>query len=1622
MRPKQFAHWSIVSLAWLARMTRSRGTHASMKNNVWAAVFATVLALLVPQVASPSPYPSPQDWRNENIYFIFLDRFYDGDPSNNNVESAHGAPYSPADPHAIHGGDLRGVQQKLDYIKSLGATAIWVTPLVYNVGGSAYHGYGAQDFYQLAPHWGTMTDLSNMVSAAHSRGIKVILDIVCNHTGDLIGSTDPGYPNFLAPPTGYQMSYYDTNDEHAFPFNPTNIVPSSLSTLFHTNGVIQDFSSTQEVVLGELDGLDDLATETTYVRTNLMNIYTNWVGIADLDGFRIDTVKHVDYGFWEYWCPQLHQYATSIGKSNFFMFGEVFDSNEALVGSYTGTMGGGPFKLDSTLDYPLYDTVNSVFATASGNTKQIENHYNAIAANYDSNAWYRLVTFLDNHDNPRFLSSGEANDNTNRLGVALEFLYTSRGIPCLYYGTEQAFDGTTDPNNREDMFAGQFEQGPSIGDNFNETHPLFQLVAKLNNFRRLYPALCTGVHSNRWNTSSGPGLFAYARVLSNEEVFVVFNTAGSSQILSNRVTSYAGGTVLVNLLDTNETIVVASTPSNNVTPLITVPSTTAKIFIAQSLVQPLDPVVISQSPAHAASCISSSAPIVLQFSKPMDTNSVQVAFSVTPSTTGTFTWDTLHDTMTFTPTTAWPTYTTNLVHLATNAVDSVSGNSLYASFDTYFVTFTTNTITTISSPAGGGTTSGGGTVNCGSNLTVCATPNSCYSFLYWTRNSSLASTSACYTFFVASNETVVANFVNGLEALAIDNAADPAYGGTNNWSNSSNGGINFDPWVLMKTSANGSRNGFFIGLSTGDSPHVAPGIDTGGGSWGIYANGSNTATVYRAFAIGPVQVGGQLLIDMDNGLNDTAGSAVGFTLRNGDTTNSPSDYTTGARLQFYLAGGSADYTVVDTAGAYDSGVPLTYTGMHLIFTLGTNDSYTLAIITNGSGSTNTVNGTLGGTSSSTLDSIALFNHNAGSGASHNVFFNSLSVANFTSITYTITTSSSPAGGGSTSSGEVVTCGSNVTVCATPNACYQFVNWTENSSVVTNALCNSFTASGNRNLVANFSQINFTINTSSSPAEGGSTSGGGVATCGSNVTVSATPNPGYNFVNWTEDSSPVSGSAGYTFIASGNRNLVGNFVVVPTANFTANPTNGASPLSVMFTDLSTGTITNRSWDFGDGNTSAVASPIHAYSTAGIYSVALTVSGPGGSNLLFLANYITVTNVIPAAPVAAFTASPTNGAAPLLVDFTDASTGIITNYAWNFGDGNVSVAVSPTHAYSAASVYSVALTVSGPGGSSVTNQVNLITVTNAVNPPPTVRIVRPANGMLYPPVTNLTITIVASAAANDGAAISKIEFFADGTKLTGEATSSPGTNFLVNPTLGPHTLTARATDTLGATNTSPTVTITNGVKNSPLGDWEITISGADKGAEFLTFEDDFSASGYGIRLKTFGLDDVSGHWGFNPKGQVTGPFVERTETTTNWTGVFLGPVKSLKNISGAVPTTDALDHSHGTFHWRGIPATTSLDLSGTWTGVVTVVRTPAAPVSYVFSTNANDSAVFDITTNPPPGAVVGQLLVTSKNKVYAYVAFEGKQLRLSGTYSPVRHSLTLRGTDATPETVSIKIFKQ
>jgi len=632
-------------------------------------VWMGLCVAFTPLSAFSAGHPSPADWRDINIYQIFTDRFNDGDPSNNNINPQQS--FNPSNSRGIHGGDFRGIEQKLDYIKALGANAIWISPIPLNVGGSSYHGYGAHDFYSLAPHWGTMADLKSMVSNAHAREIYVVLDVVAGHTGDRIRSTDSGYPTFKA--SGYSLSWRNTN-RYPAPFN--NL------TNFHNYGEIQNYVDPDQV-LGELSGLDDLRTETEYVRTNMVNIYKYWIEQGDFDGFRIDTVKHVDMGFWQHFNPAIRAYAASIGKTNFFQFGEVYDGSESKLGSYTGTKAGGAYANDSVLDFALYFRVNSVFANANGNTKQIEDHYSAIAANYHADAHMRLVTFLDNHDVTRFMNSANANNNTSRLHVATAFQLSSRGIPSVYYGTEQNFNGGNDPANREDMFAGQYpSSGPSFGDKFNMTERTFRHIAQLNNFRRLYPSMRRGSHVNLWSNSSGPGLLIYARRLGDEEIFVTLNTSSNPQSPGAVInTIYPIGTRLVNLLATNEIVTVAA----GGIPSIVVPGTSIKMFIAESRWLPLDPVVTQQVPVHAATSVGVVSPITLMFSKPMNTASVESAFSLTPAAAGSFSWSSDLKTMSFTPNAPGLTTVQKYsLRLGTNAFDADDGNYIHGGFETFF--------------------------------------------------------------------------------------------------------------------------------------------------------------------------------------------------------------------------------------------------------------------------------------------------------------------------------------------------------------------------------------------------------------------------------------------------------------------------------------------------------------------------------------------------------------------------------------------------------------------------------------------------------------------------------------------------------------------------------------------------------------------------------------------------------------------------------------------------------------------------------------------------------------------------------------------------------------------------
>jgi glycosidase len=967
--------------------------------------FLLIPVMLAPFAVNLSAQSSNTYWQAQSIYQIVTDRFYDGNTNNDNVEGT----YNPGNPTGVHGGDFAGLEQKLDYIKALGATAIWISPIVLNTEGQ-YHGYSAWNYYEVAPHWGSITDLQNVVRAAHARGLKVIDDIVVNHGGDLVTGSGSGWPAYNYP-TGYNLKYVNSSKTYPAPFNLSAANPN-LTNLWHNYGNIDSFNNAQEVTLGWLDGLNDLRTEAPYVRTNMINIYEYWINQIGLDAFRVDTVLEVDHGCWQTFCPAIYSFtATNIpygatsADTNFFIFGEVDNGSESTVGPYTGTEDGGAYEFESTEDYPLYYDLNSVFATLSGNTEQIQNHYNNLRTYYDPTTWAQQVIFLDNQDNPRFLSTSESNGNTNALETALAFLYTSVGIPSLYYGTEQGFYGTTDPDCREDMFSGEWKDtngtvsslsspGP---DNFNMTHPLFQWIARLNNFRRLYPAMSLGSYVNQWYNSSSPGLFSYSRILNGQEIFVVLNTASSSQSLPARTLTYPAGTVIENLLNTNE---IYSLTSSSQTPSISVPAVTAKIFIARSQWQPLAPVVMNNSPAHWAANVSAFTSITLQFSDSMNTGSVQSAFNTIPPVSGTYSWSSTiapNDTMTFTPTGAGlPANASITVTVTNTAASAATGKMLFAP---YSLTFQTAAPIVITSPLNNADFAPDSSVPITVNVSEFG--NNLASVTYYANGINIGSSAISpYSFpwtnvpsgSYALTAVATSSLGNSVTSAVVNITVNPtvAYDFEANyttWASGQNEGYGFTPWTFE---GGGQYDGFIL------SPSGS--IDTSGNSWALYANGSGNPYAYawRGFN-NPLSIGEVFSVQFASSSGVSAGS-LGFCLQNSNSaslvgsTSIPAPIVTNAptRFAFYYVGGQPDYTIWDANGANDSGILYATGGVTLNFSLVTPNTYKLTVL---SGTTSNIigswTGTLAGLSGSTIQMFTAFNVNTS--AYEDAYFNTLEI-------------------------------------------------------------------------------------------------------------------------------------------------------------------------------------------------------------------------------------------------------------------------------------------------------------------------------------------------------------------------------------------------------------------------------------------------------------------------------------------------------------------------------------------------------------------------------------------------------------------------------------------------------
>ncbi len=512
------------------------------------------------------------------IYFVMPDRYKDGDKKNNDNGG-----FNTSLTAFWHGGDLKGLtgtcepgDDGLARIKSLGFTAVWLTPVVTQqeaIGsGAGYHGYWGVDFLNVDPHLGTNADMANFSKCAKKLGLKIILDIVTNHTGDVI--------KYLG-------------NEAYIPAEAKNLKkPAWLNTLsnYHNVGDMgRCWGVGNCTKLGDFYGLDDLATEKPQVWKGWAQVYSKWLTDYGISGFRVDTARHVDDKFFKNWSPLIQKSAVSVGIDNFTIFGEAYEYNPFNLMEYVRRN-----KIQTVLDFP-FQAKATEFASGYSNALTLsmlfdKDDYYTSATSSASN----LVTFLGNHDvgrvgftigRKRLQPEGQLLPRTN---LANALLYFTRGIPAVYYGDEVGMTGSNAGNDqfaRQDMFATEIELwknetrigGSPIGngDSFaaTNTSPVAQYLKEISEIRRTNPALANGIMLTRYSLNS---LFVVSKKdpAENREYIVAFNNSDTDESVEITSATSSGGWQL--LLGQSA----AETSSNKVT--FTVPALSTVIFKASN--------------------------------------------------------------------------------------------------------------------------------------------------------------------------------------------------------------------------------------------------------------------------------------------------------------------------------------------------------------------------------------------------------------------------------------------------------------------------------------------------------------------------------------------------------------------------------------------------------------------------------------------------------------------------------------------------------------------------------------------------------------------------------------------------------------------------------------------------------------------------------------------------------------------------------------------------------------------------------------------------------------------------------------------------------------------------------
>jgi glycosidase len=496
-------------------------------------------------VPIPQPFPSPVDWRDNWIYFLMIDRFNNpkASPKHKSWDEAFST---------FQGGNLKGIRAQLPYFQEMGVKAIWISPIFKNCSYNdfSYHGYGIQDFLSVDPRFGTEKDLLDLTSETHARGMYIILDIVLNHAGDVFDYEGYG-PE--APWNDHEYKIKWRNEKGAP--NPVweeapkkdysadaAIWPSDLSDnkFFRRHGrggeLGGDFCSLKEMVT-EFEEFSPEHGHYFPVRDLLIRAFQYWIAKADIDGYRIDTLKYISPKFARVFGNAMREFAMSIGKKNFFTFGEVYD-DEWKIAEFIGRDASRPDQLtgvDAALDFPLFYKLPSMVKgwLAPSEIVKMYQHRRDVQKNVLSSrgeASRFFVTFLDNHDQKsRFYFHEPGGDSRYdaQVSMGLGCLFSLQGIPCMYYGTEQGLHGSGDSDSfvREALWG---KQNP-----FDHGHPFYNTTKKLSELRDDHPALRYGRQYFRPISGNGAefgispysqGILAFSRILNDTEIVVIMNT------------------------------------------------------------------------------------------------------------------------------------------------------------------------------------------------------------------------------------------------------------------------------------------------------------------------------------------------------------------------------------------------------------------------------------------------------------------------------------------------------------------------------------------------------------------------------------------------------------------------------------------------------------------------------------------------------------------------------------------------------------------------------------------------------------------------------------------------------------------------------------------------------------------------------------------------------------------------------------------------------------------------------------------------------------------------------------------------------------------------------------------